>query len=55
MAKREYDYLLKILLIGDSGTGKTGLLRSFVGPVHGATFISNIGKINKGKSGVTRR
>ena len=41
MDKKSYDYLLKILLIGDSGCGKTQILRSCCRSP--PTFISTIG------------
>lgn len=42
MAKT-YDYLFKLLLIGDSGVGKTCLLFRFSEDAFNATFISTIG------------
>ncbi|XP_054877021.1 ras-related protein Rab-8B [Poeciliopsis prolifica] len=42
MAK-SYDYLFKLLLIGDSGVGKTCLLFRFSEDAFNATFISTIG------------
>ncbi|KAK2854356.1 hypothetical protein Q5P01_007017 [Channa striata] len=42
MAKT-YDYLLKLLLIGDSGVGKTCLLFRFSEDAFNTTFISTIG------------
>ncbi|XP_057304019.1 ras-related protein Rab-1A-like [Hydractinia symbiolongicarpus] len=38
-----YDYLFKILLIGDSGTGKSSLLIRFCDDYFSNTFISTIG------------
>lgn len=43
MAKT-YDYLFKLLLIGDSGVGKTCVLFRFAEDAFNATFISTIGK-----------
>ncbi len=43
MAKT-YDYLFKLLLIGDSGVGKTCLLFRFSEDAFNSTFISTIGK-----------
>ena len=43
MAKT-YDYLFKLLLIGDSGVGKTCVLFRFSEDAFNATFISTIGK-----------
>ncbi|XP_023225099.1 ras-related protein Rab-8A-like [Centruroides sculpturatus] len=42
MAKT-YDYLFKLLLIGDSGVGKTCILFRFSEDAFNATFISTIG------------
>ena len=44
MAKT-YDYLFKLLLIGDSGVGKTCVLFRFAEGAFNATFISTIGKV----------
>jgi hypothetical protein len=43
MAKT-YDYLFKLLLIGDSGVGKTCILFRFSEDAFNQTFISTIGK-----------
>lgn len=43
MAKKTYDYLFKLLLIGDSGVGKTCLLFRFSDDAFNTTFISTIG------------
>lgn len=45
MAKT-YDYLFKLLLIGDSGVGKTCLLFRFSEDAFNTTFISTIGQFN---------
>ncbi|XP_015597880.1 ras-related protein Rab-8A isoform X2 [Cephus cinctus] len=42
MAKT-YDYLFKLLLIGDSGVGKTSILFRFSEDAYNSTFISTIG------------
>lgn len=42
MAKA-YDYLFKLLLIGDSGVGKTCVLFRFSDDAFNSTFISTIG------------
>ena len=39
----EYDYLFKILLIGDSGVGKTAMLSKFVDEEFVDNYISTIG------------
>ena len=43
MAKQGYDYLFKILLIGDSGVGKTCILCRFSDDSFNSSFISTIG------------
>ena len=43
MAKT-YDYLFKLLLIGDSGVGKTCILFRFSEDAFNTSFISTIGK-----------
>ena len=39
----EYDYLFKILLVGDSGVGKSSLLIRFADDVFCESYISTIG------------
>ncbi len=41
---KTYDYLFKLLLIGDSGVGKTCLLFRFSEDAFNTTFISTIGE-----------
>lgn len=58
MAKT-YDFLFKLLLIGDSGVGKTCVLFRFSEDAFNSTFISTIGwcieeKPLKSSSGVLR-
>ncbi|KAK2724914.1 ras-related protein Rab-10-like [Artemia franciscana] len=43
MAKKTYDQLFKLLLIGDSGVGKTCILFRFSDDAFNTTFISTIG------------
>ena len=43
MDRFEYDYLFKILIVGDSGVGKSALLKRFVDDVYSGSFISTIG------------
>lgn len=43
MASKAYDYLFKLLLIGDSGVGKTCVLFRFSDDAFNSTFISTIG------------
>lgn len=45
MAKKTYDLLFKLLLIGDSGVGKTCILFRFSDDAFTTTFISTIGEI----------
>lgn len=50
MAKT-YDYLFKLLLIGDSGVGKTCLLVRFSEDAFSTTFISTIGESRRPRPG----
>eukprot|EP00698_Gefionella_okellyi_P007265 TRINITY_DN1764_c0_g1_i1.p1 TRINITY_DN1764_c0_g1~~TRINITY_DN1764_c0_g1_i1.p1 ORF type:complete len:204 (+),score=44.61 TRINITY_DN1764_c0_g1_i1:73-684(+) len=43
MANPEYDYLFKLLLIGDSGVGKSCLLLRFADDTYTDSYISTIG------------
>ncbi|CAF4723953.1 unnamed protein product, partial [Rotaria sp. Silwood1] len=43
MAKKNYDLLFKLLLIGDSGVGKTCILFRFSDDSFNSSFISTIG------------
>ena len=45
MAKKSYDLLFKLLLIGDSGVGKTCILFRFSDDAFNTTFISTIGEL----------
>ncbi|NXM10886.1 RAB8A protein, partial [Ploceus nigricollis] len=54
MAKT-YDYLFKLLLIGDSGVGKTCALFRFSEDAFNATFISTIGERRPGSIAGPRR
>ena len=44
MGSKAYDYLFKLLLIGDSGVGKTCVLFRFSDDAFNSTFISTIGE-----------
>ena len=43
VSSQEYDYLFKLLLIGDSGVGKSCLLLRFADDTYTDSFISTIG------------
>ena len=45
--KKAYDLLFKLLLIGDSGVGKTCVLFRYADDTFNTTFISTIGKDQK--------
>jgi GTPase SAR1 family protein len=48
MGSKAYDYLFKLLLIGDSGVGKTCILFRFSDDSYNSTFISTIGSFSVG-------
>lgn len=39
----EYDYLMKIIMVGDSGVGKSALLKAFMGEDFTKHYVSTIG------------
>ena len=43
MAKKSYDFLFKLLLIGDSSVGKTAIILRFSDDSFSPNFISTIG------------
>lgn len=43
MSSNEYDYLFKLLIIGDSSVGKSCLLLRFADDSYDDTYISTIG------------
>ena len=43
MSNQEYDYLFKLLLIGNSSVGKSSLLLRFVDNTWDDTFVPTIG------------
>ena len=52
---RNYDYLFKVLLCGDSGVGKTCLISQFTDNLVRKTHITTIGRCGaRGQSGPSR-
>ena len=43
MSKKSYDSLVKLLLIGDSGVGKTSIVYRFTDDVYSDSFLTSIG------------
>ena len=46
MAKT-YDFLFKVLLVGDAGVGKTCVLDRYAGGAFYSTYISTIGELHE--------
>ena len=44
MARKSYDYLFKLILVGDSGVGKTDILFRLSDDAFNTTFQTTIGK-----------
>ena len=44
MARKTYDFLFKLLLVGDNGVGKTELVVMFTEMAFNLTFMSTVGK-----------
>ena len=40
---QEYDYLIKVLLLGDSGTGKSSLILRYTDDTFNSSLVSSIG------------
>ena len=43
MMNQEYDYLFKVLLLGDSGTGKSSLILRYTEDTFNSSLVSSIG------------
>ena len=43
LINQDYDYLFKVLLLGDSGTGKSSLVLRYTDNIFQASLISSIG------------
>ena len=43
LMNQEYDYLIKVLLIGDSGAGKSSLILRYIDDTFNSSLVSSIG------------
>ena len=43
LMNQEYDYLFKVLLLGDSGTGKSSLILRYTDDTFNSSLVSSIG------------
>ena len=43
LINQEYDYLIKVLLLGDSGTGKSSLILRYTDDTFNSSLLSSIG------------
>ena len=43
MMNQEYDFLYKVLLLGDSGTGKSSLILRYTDDTFNSSLVSSIG------------
>ena len=43
LLNQEYDYLFKVLLLGDSGTGKSSLILRYTDDTFNSSLVSSIG------------
>ena len=43
MINQEYDYLFKVLLLGDSGAGKSSLILRYTDDTFNSSLVSSIG------------
>lgn len=46
MGDKDYEVTYKILILGDSGVGKTCLIFRFIEDIFSDSYISTIGKLN---------
>ena len=46
---QEYDHLFKVLLLGDSGTGKSSLILRYTDDIFNSALVSSIGVDSKVK------